>query len=110
MHQEFCDWWYGEPNDLAPPSSYPYVLRLGLPTDRSTLPFGPETISDNQILVTESYELMFLRLLHLRESDKGQTRGAVLTGQPGIGESPGSDPHPVRQLTGASALQEKLPF
>ena len=40
-----------------------------------------------KILVTESYENMFCRLLHLREDYYGCSTGAVLTGQPGTGES-----------------------
>ena len=52
---------------------------------------------------------MFYRLLHLRQHDMGNERGAVLTGQPGIGGALWPDSYPVRQLTGASVLQEKLP-
>ena len=43
---------------------------------------------------------MLCRLLHLRNRDKGRTRGAVLTGQPGIG---GSHDHIITRCDGSLA-------
>jgi len=54
--------------------------------DRRAKPFFPIPYqSGSQILVTESYERMFHHLLLLRRDDEGSRKGAVITGQPGIG-------------------------
>jgi hypothetical protein len=97
-----------EPTESIFGSTFPYKLPLGADTDNiSPLPFLPNSVCGNQILVTRAYDDMFHRLLRLRMNDKGDTKGAVLTGQPGIGMSPRFDPHSVRQLTGAPVLQGK---
>ena len=86
------------------------MLDLGVdPKGNSPLPFHDGDTSGNRILVTKSYETVFYCLLSLRQEDKGNTRGAVITGQPGVSVSLWPDPHPVRQLTGTFVLQEKLP-
>jgi len=83
-------------------TNFPYKLWIGE---------GP-TISPagKPILITESYDNMFRRLLSLRDKDltEGGSKGVVITGQPGIG-APLTRYHPIRQLIG-SFLQEKLPF
>lgn len=55
--------------------------------DKSLMPFLANDTVEAQILVTESYENIYRRSLHLRENDEGPPTGAVLTGQPGTGES-----------------------
>ena len=88
------------------PTTFPYKLSLGVSKgDKSLLP----DISVNEIVVTEPYNKAFYRLLRLRNNDIGATKGAVLTGQPGIGAFPRPDPHPVWKLTYAFVLQEKPP-
>ena len=86
------------------------MLSLGKDTKgKRLLPFRPDDTSGDRILVTKSYENMCRHLLYLHKDDKGTDKGAVLTGQPGVGASLRPDPHPVRQLTGTSVLQEKRP-
>jgi hypothetical protein len=60
----------------------PYKLRFG----RGVKPplFVGNTDLESEILVTESYQGFFDRLLRLRASDPG-IGGAVITGQPGTG-------------------------
>lgn len=66
--------------------TFPYKLSLGADSKGvSLLPFRRRSMLGDQILVTKSYEDTFHRLLGLRDNDKGDTRGVVLTGQPGIG-------------------------
>ena len=69
--------------------TFPYPLSLG--TKAGSAPFmiprGNSTFEDN-IVVTQSHDDMFHRLLRLRTGDNGGRKGAVLTGQPGIGMSP----------------------
>ena len=52
---------------------------------------------------------MFRRILHRCKNDTSYTRGMVITGQPGIGAGVPDGSLPMRQLTGANDLQEKLP-
>jgi len=86
------------------------MLELGVGTEgKPLLPFHIGDTPRNQILVTKPYDEIFRRVLCLRQRDRGKGRGVVLTGQPGIGASLWPGPHPVRQLTGASVPQEKLP-
>jgi len=64
------------------------MLELGVnPKGNPLLPFHGGDTFKNRILVTKSYENMFYRLLRLREEDKGDAKGAVITGQPGVGAS-----------------------
>jgi hypothetical protein len=62
------------------------VASLGDP--KCILPFSPDGTLGNRILITESYEDLYLRILRLREVDEGDDKGAVITGQPGTGVSP----------------------
>jgi len=103
-YQQFYQYW----SDSSTSSKrflnkFPYKLSLGV-NSRGTplLPFLSYSTSGNQIVVTEAYDKMFHRLMALREEDKGDRKGAVLTGQPGTGASLRLDPHAVRQLTDAS--------
>ena len=72
---------------------FPYELSLGArepppgadSKDVPLLPFRNERMSGDNILVTKSYDDMFHRLVRLRNEYYG--RGAVITGQPGIGGS-----------------------
>ena len=81
-------------------TKFPYELSLGAhepPPGADSkgvplLPFRNEIMSGDKILVTKSYDDMFHRLVRLRNEYEG--RGAVITGQPGIGGSPTrSSPH-----------------
>jgi len=90
--QQFYERWRDGPKDFKfddkPDDRFPYVLDLGVdPEGNSLLPFHDGDTSGNRILVTKSYENMFYRLLSLRQEDKGNARGAVITGQPGVGAS-----------------------
>ena len=85
-YQKFYEKWDDESSSFKFGKEFPYELSLG--TDkygRSLLPFRNGSISGDKILVTKSYYDMFQRLLRLRNEDSG--RGAVITGQPGIGGS-----------------------
>ena len=101
-YQKFYEHW--RRHDPAKfPTTFPYKLSLGVNKgDKSLLP----DIIVNEIVVTEPYNKAFYRLLRLRNNDIGAAKGAVLTGQPGIGAFPRPDPHPVWQLTYAFVLQE----
>ena len=67
---------------------FPYKLSLGTKSDGSELlPFHSGSTFGGQILVTESYDKLFHRILSFRRADKGDTNGVVLTGQPGTGAS-----------------------
>ena len=78
--------WRKDPTSPKFRDKFPYTLKLGVDTaGQSLLPFRPDDTSGNQILVTEAYDYMFHRLLGLRQRDRGKNKGAVLTGQPGIG-------------------------
>jgi hypothetical protein len=108
-HQQFYEHWRKSSSGSKFANKFPYKLSLGVaPHSTSRLPFGSIRTLGNQIVVTRSYEDMFHRLLRFRKDDTGTKRGAVLTGQPGIGTSLQPDLHPVRQLTDPSILQEKL--
>jgi len=64
------------------------VLELGVRQGgEPLLPFRSRETSGDKILITRSFDDMFYRLLYIRLFDKGHRRGAVLTGQPGIGAS-----------------------
>jgi len=86
-YQQFYEHWRGNENSTGSKFSntFPYKLSLGKrPNGAPLLPFHPR-VSEDRILVTISYERMFHRLLRLRKIDTEKSRGAVLTGQPGIG-------------------------
>ena len=83
--QKFYDHWYTCSGDNLI-NAFPYLLSLGVNEHgASLLPFRPISTSRNQIVVTKSYDDMLHRLLHLRMKDTGDVRGAVITGQPGVG-------------------------
>ena len=86
--------WRGSPNDPNFSLEFPYLLpdneNLGAPPV-----FRPRINMENQILVTRAYDVMFHRLLTHRILFKKSITGALITGQPGIGAFPSSDP--VRQ-------------
>jgi len=86
--QKFYEHWRDSSTSLKLLDKFPYVLELGVDQNgRTLLPFHGGDTSGNRILVTESYNNIFHRLLDLRQRDKGKNRGAVLTGQPGTGVS-----------------------
>lgn len=80
--QQFYDYWRGPPASSEFRDTFPYTLGLGVD---AILPFNSHDTSENRIVVTKSYDDMFHRLLRLRRRDYGRSKGAVLTGQPGIG-------------------------
>jgi len=88
-YQQFYEYW----SDISTSSNkflkkFPYKLPLGVDSDGAPLlPFRSGRTLGNQILVIEAYDKIFDRLMVIREEDKGTTRGAVLTGQPGTGAS-----------------------
>ena len=83
---KFCEYWYNRPgSDFL--SKFPYELSFGNKDGKYFLSPDPSA-SVNKILVTASYNDAFHRLLRLRrDDDVGDTRGVVLTGQPGVGAS-----------------------
>ena len=60
--------------------TFPYKLSLEVDSNNECLLLFHRDESGAQILITSSYNLMFHRLLRLREADVGTTRGAVITG------------------------------
>ena len=85
-HRQFCDRWYNKPTAFTSPDVFPYVPSLR--GDEACLPFGSNATSGNSILVTKAYDVTFHRISRLRAIDKKYDKGAVITGQPGTGESP----------------------
>ena len=102
QYLRFYNSWRGNPVAQTFGSDFPCELSLG---EHSPFLSGPLR---KKILITESYDKMFHRLLLLRRTPLPPTRGVVITGQPGIGASTRLDRFLARQLTGASVLQEKL--
>ena len=103
-YQQFYDSWR---NDTTKPGKFeekfPYELHTG------PVPFLAHETRGNKILVTESYEALYHRILRLRGQDMGTATGVVVTGQPGAGESLLRDRDLSRRLTGAFVPQEKQP-
>ena len=83
--QEFYDYWRNRATGSEFSDKFPYELRQRLPP--FVIPLSSDNTYENTILITKSYEDIFRRLLFLRQEDEGDFRGAVLTGQPGTGES-----------------------
>jgi hypothetical protein len=84
--QKFYERWRNNSTNPELLNRRPYKLSLGVnPED---VPFYTRNASASQILVTEAYDDVYHRLLLRRKNDPGDERGAVLTGQPGIGASP----------------------
>ena len=88
-YQQFYDKWRTKTTDSDFYNPFPYQLSLGRSTSGAPLPpFRADDILGDKIVVTESYDQMYHRLLRLRMSDVGgKAKGAVLTGQPGVGVS-----------------------
>lgn len=83
--REFYKNWANKPTDFKFPSTFPYKLSLG----SNSGPLASFHSSwRRRILVTQAYDDMFHRLLRLRMNDSVCNRGAVITGQSGIGGSP----------------------
>jgi hypothetical protein len=84
--QQFYDHWNKDSASSRFSDEFPYVLDLGMdPDNEPLLPWHEFETAENQILITKSYDEIFHYLLLLRQKDVGDTRGAVLTGQPGAG-------------------------
>ncbi len=87
-YQQFYDRWRDRSSGSNFLDQFPYKLSLGVDENgASLLRFGPDSTSRNRILVTKAYDDMYHRLMLLRRDDDGEAKGAVLTGQPGIGAS-----------------------
>ncbi len=87
-YQQFYKHWHNGSTGRNFLSLFPY--KLSLRVDRygtSLLHFGTNSTSGNRILITKAYNEMYHCLLLLCQNDKGHTKGAVVTGQPGIGAS-----------------------
>lgn len=85
MYVQFYEHWRRSGATSSFLSTFPYKLSLGVDSNnKCLLPFRRDGSGD-QILVTSSYNTMFHRLLRLCEDDTGTTKGAVITGQPGVG-------------------------
>ena len=100
-YQQFYEHWRGNEDSTGSKFSntFPYKLSLGKrPNGVSLLPFHPHA-SEDRILVTNSYEWIFHRLLGLRKGDTDRNRGAVLIGQPGIGAALSITRSPPRAMT-----------
>jgi len=79
--------WRDSLTSSKPLNKFPYVLGLGVDElDSPLLSFHGRDTSGGRVLVTESYNNIFNRLLHIRQHDSGKRRGVVLIGQPGTGE------------------------
>ena len=81
MYQQFYERWrQSDGSEFG--ETFPYELSLG----QVSLPFRADPTLGDQILITEAYDSLFYRILCIRMRDGG-VRGAVITGQPGIGTS-----------------------
>ena len=85
--QLFYEKWRSEP--FKQPQKFPYIIGLGTNSNgRSLLQFLPQDTANSEIVITRAYEDMYNRILSIREGKpESDTRGVVLTGQPGIGAS-----------------------
>ncbi|KAF9779812.1 hypothetical protein BJ322DRAFT_1086617 [Thelephora terrestris] len=87
-YQLFYRQWLAQPPNPKFSKTAPYELSIGADKHGTPLlPFHAADSSQGKILVTESYEYTFIRILYLRERDLGRARGVVLTGQPGTGKT-----------------------
>ena len=77
MWQKFCQHWLESSASFRFLKEFPYVLELGTEDDLPLLPFHAAKTSENQILVTKSYNDMYNRLLRLRQADDGANGGVV---------------------------------
>ena len=92
-YQKFYKTWRDKPSKSDFPNAYPYDLSLGTDEDGPLLPFRSTNTLGDRILVTKAYDDVFHRILRLRAKDLGGSRGAVITGQPGVGASLRPNPH-----------------
>ena len=85
--QLFYEKWRSEP--FEQPQKFPYIMGFGTNSDgQSLLQFRSEETANGEIVITKAYEDMYNRILNIREGNpESDTRGVVLTGQPGIGAS-----------------------
>lgn len=87
-HREFNQYWRDDSNSSKFLDNFPYLLPLGVGEGNDLdLPYFLSIKTRDQILVTEAYDRLFHHLLLLRTRDRGSQRGAVITGQPGVGPS-----------------------
>ena len=85
-YQKFYERWDKRSKRSKFRNKFPYKLSLGTNSKgEPLLPFRNDGMSGDKILVTKSYDRMLYRLLDIRKKRWG--RGAVITGQPGIGGS-----------------------
>lgn len=86
--QRFNQHWRDNSGDPKFHHNFPYLLPLAIDADEGhpSLFFLPID-TRKQIVVTKSYEATFQHLMFLRVRDFGSHKGAVVTGQPGIGAS-----------------------
>ena len=85
-YQKFYEKWDDVSSRSKFRDTFPYRLSLGADQRGGPLPpFRKDSTLGGDILVIKSYDDMFHRLLRLRNEYSG--RGAVITGQPGIGGS-----------------------
>ena len=81
VYQQFYERWR-QSDGSEFKKTFPYKLSLG----QVSLPFRADITLGDQILITEAHNSLFYRILGIRMRSYG-ARGAVITGQPGIGSS-----------------------
>src|SRR5258708_10563390 len=101
-YQQFYEHWRDGSTGSNFLSLFPYKLSLGVDGHGASLLRFAGSTSGNRILVTKAYDDMYHRLMLLRKDDDGEAKGAVLTGQPGIGAS-------LRYLPSATTHQHISP-
>ena len=93
--QEFYNKWRAPDSSSEFHKEFPYQLSLGQDSrNMPLLPFRSGDPNGYRLLVTESYNNLFHRILKARRMDKGVTRGVVLIGEPGVGVSHNQIPIP----------------
>jgi len=71
-YQEFYDRCRNSSTGPTPSNDFPYQISLGTnPDGEELLPFHSGDTLGGQILVTESYDKLFHRILNFRRQDKG---------------------------------------
>ena len=94
-YQEFYNKWRAPDSSSEFHKEFPYQLSLGQDSrNMPLLPFRSGDPNGYRLLVTESYNNLFHRILKARRMDKGVTRGVVLIGEPGVGVSHNQIPIP----------------
>ena len=87
LYLDFYNFWRGNPNAETFDKDFPHKFSLG---EHSPL----SSSLGESILVTESYDKMFHRLLLLRRTPLPSTEGVAIIGQPGTGASTKLDRNP----------------